>query len=382
VSTGVLTQRESAGSRDVVSLIKTDPSRCLALQHSRSTCRRCEEICPVGAIHITGSGVEVSQERCIGCGLCLTSCPTGAFNLSGLDWTILLDEAVRRAIGGGLILSCARVTSAEGFTLPCVGMLGGDLLTALVAKGINRLTFRIGECANCPLYADGLVDKILTEIGERWLGGFDVMRETLEIPMDPSTFDDILLNLVELTEPRLDRRGFLSEALQRARSRLADPNTTCESGSWGTRQHDVRVPATRLILLEALGENHDRVAFPRRAVGDGCDDCQDADSLCSRHCPSGALQRVDEGPRVRLVFDPGLCLDCGQCEIACPHDAVTREPDQPGRQSVTLRTTMKYSCERCGLSSTGVVAGLCPECRRSSQLRELLAGWAFPDNHS
>ena len=47
-----------------------------------STCGTCTERCPMQAIGVDTGGPVVDLDRCIGCGLCVTSCTSGAFRLA------------------------------------------------------------------------------------------------------------------------------------------------------------------------------------------------------------------------------------------------------------------------------------------------------------
>ena len=43
-------------------------------------CGLCEQVCPVGAVRISGDSISVSN-ACLGCGLCAKSCPQGAIGM-------------------------------------------------------------------------------------------------------------------------------------------------------------------------------------------------------------------------------------------------------------------------------------------------------------
>jgi Fe-S-cluster-containing hydrogenase component 2 len=50
-----------------------------------NTCSQCEiclDRCQMDALKLTDNGVAVKSDRCIGCGLCVTTCPTGTLALS------------------------------------------------------------------------------------------------------------------------------------------------------------------------------------------------------------------------------------------------------------------------------------------------------------
>lgn len=51
-------------------------------------------------------------------------------------------------------------------------------------------------------------------------------------------------------------------------------------------------------------------------IGDGCIDHMDRS--CMEECPVDAIY---EGAR-KLYINPTECIDCGNCEVACPHGAI------------------------------------------------------------
>ena len=54
-------------------------------------CKKCESVCPVGAISNNGRWMIVDHETCIGCGTCEKNCPTGVIYLNKDKKSIICD---------------------------------------------------------------------------------------------------------------------------------------------------------------------------------------------------------------------------------------------------------------------------------------------------
>lgn len=363
-----------------MSVIETESTSCLVRLHSHSECRRCQDVCPVSAITLDGGHVIVDQSLCLSCGLCLSACPTSVFSVKGLDLATLLDHGVGRD-GDTLTLSCACTSvgkcdpsATTSRVLPCLGMLDDDLLLALAGKGVKTLVLRTGNGEACVLHARDIIGNTIERVRKRWPGRLDVeMREEQGTPDGP--FAEALDGLIPPTDTTLDRREFFKGLVESARGAMSDP-TPVEEKEWGPRPLPVKIPAHREVLLASVLDT-DPVVFPRIGISRACDDCQDAHSLCSRFCPSGALSRVETQAKVEFVFTPELCVDCGQCSFVCPQDAISSQAEEPGRGDLVLRTFERGVCTKCGQTASYLVDGLCPACSRRSNLKTALLDWVL-----
>lgn len=131
--------------------------RCVPVQHRRSSCRRCVEVCPVDAIEYEGRKLTLTNAVCIGCGACATVCPTEA--LIPLDPTeAALKHRASSALkhnDGVACIACARIAAREGVSgdcfaeVPCLSRVNESLLLSLVAEGVSEVLLVDGGCHNC-----------------------------------------------------------------------------------------------------------------------------------------------------------------------------------------------------------------------------------------
>ena len=103
------------------------------------------------------------------------------------------------------------------------------------------------------------------------------------------------------------------------------------------------VPTRRTLLynyLNRLGEPA-ADAVKNRVIGrvlidtDACSSCR----MCAVFCPTGALDRAEDGDFWGLVHRPAACVQCKSCESLCPKGAITVDDTVPmdqfmGREAV------------------------------------------------
>ena len=352
--------------------IHVESARCLAVQSVHSTCRLCQETCPTHAIRLDGQ-VELDEKACTGCGLCLAVCPTGVF--TGIPWPVLLARAVRQSHEGHLSLGCAYTTASAAVILPCLGLLDDDLLLSLAALGVTGLTLHSADCATCPVGAERLIETHLARAQERWPDALDVTRERTAARKSVNLRSALEAAASRLETP-VDRRGFFKLLGAQMGQAVGDKLPSLLPQEQPPAQEiPVELPERRRVLLQALGTR--TLAFPRYSIGPACDDCQDAEPLCVRFCPSGALRREPLEGGARFILRPEHCMDCGQCAAICPQKAIRRDGLKTGAGEQVVRTFQAVRCQNCGRETTAAVDGLCPACRRHSDLQETLTRWLY-----
>lgn len=293
--------------------VLVDQASCLRVRHRGSPCRRCEAVCPAGAIGFAEGKLAVDAGACTRCGLCAGACPTAALQVRGLDETAL-DRATR--------LRCSRA-AGDGLEVPCLGWLTADHLIHLGLR-LPGLELAAGECSTCPLAAGGAQAQAALSAAAGVLAALRVQpaprwvtrpRGAPEAPQQrPVSRRDFF---------RLWRRDLAQTGRSLMPEREVNPIKL-----------PARVPRRRLRWLAAApnpapnpaphpAQDHEVTGWPTRAVAGECNGCE----ICVAFCPTGALTSTTENEIWRLSHQPAACVDCGTCLHLCPRRVLV--PGQP-----------------------------------------------------
>lgn len=296
----------ATGSRDDLAV---DVSRCQRMRFSESSCQRCLEVCPHGAVTLDRSLV-IHAEQCRGCLLCTTVCPVGALEARS-DFSVCLAQLARVQEP---VLGCIRTKKCSNATLPCLGGLAEEHLLMLHHTLAGSLTLNLTPCAGCPNSPMMVrLKQRLDAIVAAGLSGLNCRIVIAESALE-----------INYRDESVDRRSFL-KSFRNYLFESAGIILTCEHEQTERRHEYVgkRVPYRRELLnrtrskssreLLARIQNH----FDALVLFDGrCTTCQG----CVAICPTGALQTVttEEPP----VFEQQLCTGCGLCREFCLDGAV------------------------------------------------------------
>ncbi|RDB43737.1 hypothetical protein DU490_06080 [Halomonas sp. DQ26W] len=316
------------------------PSRCLQAPPHPLACARCIDACPTEALafHEDDDGVSLlANDACHGCAQCVPACPTEALVGTEIDALV-----AGQAEGEPLHLGCHRARHELGMIrLHCLRSLGPDQLAWLRVRAMpGQLELRLPDaCQGC--LAGPPAER------DRWLEA---------------------ANLLSLVKTTLATANYQSPSNAVSRRALllgrAKPQLPIIDA-------DDSVPkARRLQRHMAAGPQLDNLASPPLpGLTLDPDACQ-GHSVCSRACPTTALQ---ETPNGELIFNALDCLDCGHCLTACPEGALQAgEAWQP--VPVTLRQAEKADCFECGrpftLKDSTTADKSCTACRREKALMQ------------
>jgi ferredoxin len=340
---------------------EVDPRRCVATRYRASSCRRCTQACPGGAI-VPTPRLEVDPERCLGCGACAVVCPTGALDFAQLRAALRAElRAAGESSGGAATIACARgdvsTGRGKGIRVECLGSVAAaDLLVARGA-GLRSLDLVDGDCAACPSASAVAGLQAAIEAAAAVSAALESALPTAKPASGPMTVTRLTLPDRSVVAGAADRGG--GQAVNRATAEKKAPDRW-EGPVLSRRQlllffgaRSVRVAETSAVRRKTTSVEslHAQVPPPPThqllvrhldalvvegparmdlatcmeplhvaavIVSAACDSC----GLCARYCPHGALQ-VTEGS---VLADCRLCTGCGLCAEVCPPGAVSLVP--------------------------------------------------------
>lgn len=267
--------------------------------------------------------------------------------------------------------------------VPCLGRVDESLIAAMAAYRSLDGTLVCARCEGCEHEPGGMQMMDVIESAESLMSAFGSsfsVEFTDEMPARLTTTESALAARAEraaekaataqaaqegadspATEAPADpgRRAFLAGGLDTSANLAAEAvadglgltDDTPAPKPMSPRYRKVNaqgtlsrfVPTRRTLLynyLNRLGEPA-ADAVKNRVIGrvlidtDACSSCR----MCAVFCPTGALDRAEDGDFWGLVHRPAACVQCRSCESLCPKGAITVDDTVPmdqfmGREAV------------------------------------------------
>ena len=333
-------------------------NRCFHGRSRSRDCRRCIEICPVGAIRSARREISINHYLCQGCGGCALVCPADAFRLVQPTQKELLNS-LRSSLEGqpadvassiSLVISDSALDAGNGFR-------GTD-----ESDHDHRILFEVEQITYARL------EVLLTAIA---YGAKKVLVACDS--QNPPAIRDAVSRQVQMARAILQGLGLGEERIRFLVISTQDFDLTKavqRPASFGKRANDVpTAPAIfspgrdgRALVHEVTQYLHHQsgmqqpwlplpMGSPFGAVAvnsDACTLCM----ACAGACPSAALSSGGKTPS--LVFREFKCHQCGLCRETCPEGAIQLVPrlllDHGATESQTiLREAEPFRCIECGM---------------------------------
>lgn len=339
---------------------------CLAIRFPYIGCDRCVRICPVEVLSQNGNGPELVGD-CLNCGRCVAACPTDALGMPRA-WLESPEET------GTVLLDCQRVpaTLADENTLrpPCLGAIRVSELLRLQRSGPATLLDR-GWCKDCPAGGERHPAADAVSEANELLGRSDPDAEpTIRIESSPLPEKIALAAIPDpLIQRRTGRRSFLRQLAGEATAMHVEPAPPPAPAPIDIRRRIE--PVERLARIAALPSETPTALLSALTPSDNCCDHQ----VCTRLCPTGALQSYRDGDSGGIRFDSRRCIACKACVEGCPERALRIEPGGGSTSVVTLTRHRRQRCFTCSRSFTVTeptddTPPVCPTCLKSRRLMQ------------
>lgn len=335
---------------------------CLNIRSGRNLCRACEEACPVKALQLEGTVINI--DNCVSCGLCAVACPTGVLDelwpALGKVLTVSKDPRPK------LWITCQQAPEIrDALRINCLGELTPELVLFLLKRNIGSISvlYNPASCEQCDLRSgQGSWSKVLHQLSNIYppeSGRFEVHQEMPgPVKNERTTVDFSRRTLL---------RSFSSEAQQLAVQFLLgeknNPDQPRLAQGLSTRRKLFIYVLSQLRPEQVETLEPGYLRHPE--INQECTWC----GSCSTLCPSGALrmEALEDGSK-NLTINPIECNLCALCASICPISAITVDweagNDGPAQRQILLKGR-KVTCHQCKSVFWTAVASsnsLCPEC--------------------
>ncbi|QLD87974.1 hydrogenase iron-sulfur subunit [Natronomonas salina] len=326
-----------------------DMEVCAAGASSQEGCTACVDACPHEAVSRPAiDEVEFDLAACQDCGACTSACPTGATRLRDPSNERIAREVeallTSEADDGGWLFS----RGTDGIETEVVAFVCSERAADRLREYGRRArrdddisyppilpvrvncTDTVGEAHVMHALAAGADGVAVVGCGDSCLhSGPDPKAELVE-RLDRATADLGLGERVTFLAPGPSPEPFCADLESFVDGLEDSPIPSGEHEATGTiddpdRENDpFDSHAWTLESVRALLEHVEPEREVIRGLKDfGLMEVSDACNLtptCTNLCPTGAIQRTDDGD---LLFNHERCVNCELCEEGCPETAIT-----------------------------------------------------------
>lgn len=328
-----------------------DTRHCINRNQKRKQCRVCVEACPK-QVYTEGQKERPQWNRCVNCGLCVSSCPARCIAPSTQNLEAQFAQAKQ---GECLRIACHETEGEADYFVPCLASIPWEMLAYMALT--RPLAFFVGGCASCQ--NPERVKLVQRELGLllQFLGEETYLKQvTLEFEKNESVEQ----------EKQWSRRHLLEQVTKKtaqgARKLLADDNEERYDGLF-YREMLADLIRERRTTEEGRQARY-VVELPQMQAN--CYGCGN----CVKLCPNQALEIGPEKDGKRAIYiTPWRCTGCGVCVEICRDHAISgvQKMRVPHLDKLYLTEVASESCERCGRPMRPGALQPCAICRQKKR---------------
>lgn len=364
--------------------VQIDTNRCLNQQHNAVECSHCVSHCPGQALILHNHQIYLIQERCLGCGLCFADCPTQVFNSKQWDETTILTEVEGQRAKVTQVFCGYHETPYLSKEEKDKGAVQIPTCLGSISKGMwyelslaTAIELRLDECNQCPMKGCLERMKIAMQTALEWSNAsghnpdfsyiytaekarkkkkLQAASSGLRVTSRRDLFLSIMGRKPEEERRPLERKPDCPEEMKmKERENVLPEWQKRFEASYFRHYFPNEVPAY----------------WPAVQMSTDCVNC----GMCSRYCPSKALQiKINDGEAAHF-FTSGYCLDCRICMLSCPTRSISRDRCLDP-EPFAVRTIYKApvaKCRICGAETITNDKDLCYWCKEEPPEEDLLS---------
>lgn len=363
--------------------MQLDTNRCLNQQHNGVECSHCVSRCPGQALILANQQIYLSQERCLGCGLCFADCPTQVFSSSQWDETTIRSDVEEQGAKITQIFCGSHSAPYLSKEDKEKGAVQIPTCLSALSKGawyelglLTGVELRLDECHDCPLKSCIERVKFALETAMEWLEASGHTPDfTLIYTADKAKKRKKLQAVSSGLKVTSRRDLFLTLMGRKHQEQLKVQKGVPGREETKKRARINTLPDWQKRLEDSYSRHYQEggnpAYWPFIQMSTECVNC----GMCARYCPTQALKIRVEGKECIHFFTGGHCIDCRICMLSCPTRSILRDR-LPNAAPYEEQSIFKASVGKCKLCEAETITSqndLCYWCKEEPSPEDILS---------
>lgn len=340
-------------------LIDVDKTRCLNYQHNDVGCNHCVSHCPGQAIFLNKNLVFLEKEKCLGCGLCFSDCPTQVFTALEWDETTITKEIKFKPTPVVQFFCGYNDKPFLGKEEKDKGAIQIPTCLSSISKGAwyeiglhTNVELRLEKCRQCQMKQCVERLQLTIETAIEWLLASGHTTAFSYIHYVENIQEKKSFKAVSTGMKVTSRRDLFLSLFNQGKSvvsRIRERDFTLH-GKRDFLKKGSLLPNWQKRLeknyTSHFQEGGNPAYWPSIEKNSDCVNC----GMCSKRCPTQALQTIIKNGKAVHTFNSGHCLDCRICMLFCPTESITRyrQPNSNPFETQIIYEAPVSECRYCG----------------------------------